>query len=105
ADLGGNESPDSKDLKKILSSVAIEAEDVRMDKVIKELNGKKVQDVIDQDYSKLSCLSTGGATAVSSSARTAATASIGGATPPAAEEKKEEKKEESDGDMGFGLFD
>ncbi|MBN3289522.1 RLA2 protein, partial [Polypterus senegalus] len=106
--LGGNESPDSKDLKKILSSVGIEAEDVRMDKVIKELNGKKVQDVIDQGYSKLSCLSTGGATAVSSSAGAAATASTGGATPAAAEEKKEEKKEESeesDGDMGFGLFD
>ncbi|NWT37196.1 RLA2 protein, partial [Chroicocephalus maculipennis] len=46
--LGGNESPTSKDLKKILDSVGIETDDERMNKVISELNGKNIEDVIAQ---------------------------------------------------------
>ncbi|NXV87889.1 RLA2 protein, partial [Calonectris borealis] len=53
--LGGNESPTSKDLKKILDSVGIETDDERMNKVISELNGKNIEDVIAQGkYSLLS---------------------------------------------------
>ena len=44
--LGGNQSPSASDLKKILGSVGIDAEDDSIDKVIKELNGKDVQEVI-----------------------------------------------------------
>ncbi|XP_029935944.1 60S acidic ribosomal protein P2-like isoform X2 [Myripristis murdjan] len=104
AALGGNESPQSKDIKKILESVGIEADDERLEKVISELNGKNVNEVIAQGYSKLASMPAGGAVAVASSAA----AGSGGAAAPAAEEKKEEKKEESeesDDDMGFGLFD
>ncbi|NXD12977.1 RLA2 protein, partial [Nothocercus nigrocapillus] len=47
--LGGNESPTSKDLKKILDSVGIETDDERVNKVvISELNGKNIEDVIAQ---------------------------------------------------------
>ncbi len=46
--LGGNESPSSKDLKKILSSVGIDAEDTNVNKVINELKGKSVEDLIVQ---------------------------------------------------------
>uniref|UniRef100_A0A669QSR6 Large ribosomal subunit protein P2 n=1 Tax=Phasianus colchicus TaxID=9054 RepID=A0A669QSR6_PHACC len=46
--LGGNESPTSKDLKKILDSVGIETDDERLNKVISELNGKNIEDVIAQ---------------------------------------------------------
>ncbi|XP_046882566.1 60S acidic ribosomal protein P2 isoform X1 [Hypomesus transpacificus] len=42
--LGGNTSPSSKDIKTILGSVGIEAEDVRLDKVITELNGKDINE-------------------------------------------------------------
>uniref|UniRef100_A0A8C8SMB9 Large ribosomal subunit protein P2 n=1 Tax=Pelusios castaneus TaxID=367368 RepID=A0A8C8SMB9_9SAUR len=104
--LGGNESPSSKDLKKILDSVGIETEDERLNKVIGELNGKNIEDVIAQGYGKLASLPAGGAVAASAGAGSAAPAA--GAAPAAAEEKKEEKKEESeesDDDMGFGLFD
>ncbi|KFP66981.1 60S acidic ribosomal protein P2 [Cariama cristata] len=97
--LGGNESPTSKDLKKILDSVGIETDDERMNKVISELNGKNIEDVIAQGNGKLASMPAGGAVAV---------AAGGAAAPAAAEEKKEEKKEESeesDDDMGFGLFD
>ncbi|XP_063145368.1 large ribosomal subunit protein P2 isoform X1 [Candoia aspera] len=103
--LGGNESPSSKDLKKILDSVGIETDDERVNKVISELNGKNIEDVIAQGNSKLASMPAGGAVAVSSGGPAAP---AGGPAPAAAEEKKEEKKEESeesDDDMGFGLFD
>ena len=44
--LGGNSSPSDKDLKKILSSVGIDADDACMKKVISELKGKNVEDVM-----------------------------------------------------------
>lgn len=43
AALGGNSSPSAKDIKKILDSVGIEADDDRLNKVISELNGKNIE--------------------------------------------------------------
>ncbi|KAI7807793.1 60S acidic ribosomal protein P2 [Triplophysa rosa] len=104
--LGGNNNPSAKDIKNILGSVGIEGDDERLNKVISELNGKDINEVMNAGLSKLASVPAGGAVAVS------AAAAAGGAAPaveaPAAEEKKEEKKEESeesDEDMGFGLFD
>ncbi|XP_049993830.1 60S acidic ribosomal protein P2 isoform X2 [Chionomys nivalis] len=105
AALGGNSSPSAKDIKKILDSVGIEADDDRLNKVISELNGKNIEDVIAQGVGKLASVPAGGAVAVSAAPGSAAPAA---GSAPAAEEKKEEKKEESeesDDDMGFGLFD
>merc|ERR1711970_1069526 len=107
AALGGTDSPQAKDIKKILESVGIEADDERMEKVVTELSGKNVDEVIAQGYGKLASMPAGGAVVVASSA---AVSSGGAPAAPAAaaEEKKEEKKEsdeESDDDMGFGLFD
>ncbi|TRY92705.1 hypothetical protein DNTS_032935 [Danionella cerebrum] len=105
AALGGKESPNSGDIKKILESVGIEADDVRLDKVVSELSGKNVEEVIVQGFSKLASVPSGGAVAASSAS---APSAGGSAAAPAAEEKKEEKKEESEeseDDMGFGLFD
>merc|ERR1719391_1915063 len=93
--LGGNSSPSSKDLEKILSSVGIEAEADKINKIIGELSGKNIEDLIAEGSKKLASVPAGGAAPAA-----------GGAAP--AEEKKEEKKEESeesDDDMGFGLFD
>ncbi|KAL6112532.1 rplp2 [Pungitius sinensis] len=101
--LGGNTSPSSKDIKNILGSVGIEAEDERLNKVISELNGKDINEVMNSGLSKLASVPAGGAVAAPVAAVAAA-----GAAPAVAEEKKEEKKEESeesDEDMGFGLFD
>ena len=101
--LGGKAAPAAADVEKILSSVGIEADGEKLKKVIAELNGKSVEELIEQGREKLSSMPAGGA----------APAAAGGAAPAAAaaEEKKEEKeakKEESeseDEDMGFGLFD
>ncbi|KAK2086020.1 60S acidic ribosomal protein P2 [Saguinus oedipus] len=92
--------------KKILDSVGIEADDDRLNKVISELNGKNIEDVIAQGIDKLASVPAGGAVAISAAPGSAAPAA--GSAPAAAEEKKDEKKEESeesDDDMGFGLFD
>ncbi|XP_061743183.1 large ribosomal subunit protein P2-like [Nerophis ophidion] len=109
ASLASNETPDAKSIKKILDSVGIEADDTRLEKVLSELKGKKVNDVIAAGFSKLASMPAGGAVAVA--VASSAAAGSGGAAAPAAAaavEKKEEKKEESeesDDDMGFGLFD
>ncbi|XP_077582514.1 60S acidic ribosomal protein P2 [Stigmatopora nigra] len=103
--LGGNSSPSAKDIKAILGSVGIEADDGRLSKVISELQGKNINEVMNSGLAKLSSVPAGGAVAAPAASGGAASA---GAAPAAAEEKKEEKKEESeesDEDMGFGLFD
>lgn len=103
--LGGNANPSAKDIKSILDSVGIEAEDERLNKVISELNGKDINEVVNSGLSKLASVPAGGAVAAPAAAAAGGGA---GAAPAAVEEKKEEKKEESeesDEDMGFGLFD
>ncbi|XP_045474384.1 LOW QUALITY PROTEIN: 60S acidic ribosomal protein P2-like [Harmonia axyridis] len=104
ASYGGKVNPTASDLEKILSSVGIECDLAKVKKVIAELNGKSIDEVIAQGQGKLASVPSGGAVA-------APTADSSGAAAPAAEEKKEEKKKEelaeseSDDDMGFGLFD
>ncbi|CAI5686900.1 60S acidic ribosomal protein P2 [Maylandia zebra] len=103
--LGGNANPSAKDIKSILDSVGIEADDERLNKVISELNGKDINEVVNSGLSKLASVPAGGAVAAPAAAAAGGGA---GAAPAAVEEKKEEKKEESeesDEDMGFGLFD
>ncbi|KAJ5907506.1 hypothetical protein N7495_000188 [Penicillium taxi] len=97
--LAGNESPSAADIKAVLSSVGIDADSERLDKVLAELNGKNLQELIAEGSSKLASVPSGGAGAAAPAAGGAATSDA-----PAAEEKEEEK-EESDDDMGFGLFD
>jgi len=101
ATLGGNAAPSVDDLKKILGSVGIELDSERANKVISELKGKKVEEVIAAGSAKLASVPSGGG---------AVAASSGGAAPAAGDSKKEDKKEEAaeeseEDDMGFGLFD
>ncbi|KAF5383733.1 hypothetical protein D9615_003525 [Tricholomella constricta] len=99
--IGGNASPSAGDIKKLLATVGIEADDSRLESLISELSSKDINQLIAEGSSKLASVPSGGGGG-------AAAAPTGGAAPAAAEEKKEEKveeKEESDDDMGFGLFD
>ncbi len=99
--LGGNSSPSAADINKILSSVGAEADSAQVEKLLGELKGKDVNQVIAEGKTKLAAVPTGGA---------ASAAPASGSAPAAAakkeEPKKEEKKQESEseGDMGFGLF-
>ncbi|KAM7190268.1 ribosomal protein 60S [Naviculisporaceae sp. PSN 640] len=101
--LGGNTSPSASDVKKVLESVGIEADDERLDKLISELEGKDINELIAEGSAKLASVPSGGA---GGAAPAAGGAAAGGAAAEAPkEEAKEEEKEESDDDMGFGLFD
>lgn len=79
--------------------VGVETEADYAAKLVSELEGKDVQEVIAAGKEKLASVPAGGAVA----AAPAAAGGAGGAA-PAAEEKKEESEEE-DADMGFSLFD
>ncbi|XP_075709831.1 uncharacterized protein LOC142743203 [Rhinoderma darwinii] len=103
ATLGGNSSPSAKDIKKILSSVGIEADDERVSKVVSELGGKDLDVLMKSGLSKLSSVPSGGA--VAAAPASAAPAASAAAAPEKKEEEKKEESEESDEDMGFGLFD
>ena len=43
--LAGNTSPSASDIKKVLSSVGIEADDDRLEKLLSELDGKDINEV------------------------------------------------------------
>ncbi|TNY20005.1 60S acidic ribosomal protein P2 [Rhodotorula diobovata] len=97
---GGNASPSAADVKSVLEAAGASADEERLEKLISELSGKDINEVIAEGSKKLASVPSGGA---------GPAAAAGGASAgAAAEEKKEEKveeKEESDDDMGFGLFD
>ncbi|XP_013188314.1 large ribosomal subunit protein P2 [Amyelois transitella] len=100
--LGGKASPGAADVEKILSSVGIEADSEKLKKVISELDGKSVEELIASGREKLSSMPVGGAAPAAAAAAPAAAAAV------EKKEEKETKKEESeseDEDMGFGLFD
>ncbi|CAK7227539.1 60S acidic ribosomal protein P2 [Sporothrix curviconia] len=99
--LGGNASPSAADVKAVLESVGIEADDERLSTLLSELKGKDINELIAEGSSKLASVPSGGAAAPAAGGAAAA----GAAADAPAEEAKEEEKEESDDDMGFGLFD
>ncbi|PGH37010.1 60S acidic ribosomal protein P2 [[Emmonsia] crescens] len=100
--LGGNTSPSAADIKSVLGAVGIDADDERLEKLIAELEGKNLSELIAEGSTKLASVPSGGA----ASAPAAGGAAAGGEAAAAEKvEEKEEEKEESDEDMGFGLFD
>ena len=46
--LGGNSSPSAKDIKAVLASVGIEADDDRLETLLTELKGKDINEVCRQ---------------------------------------------------------
>lgn len=66
--LGGNASPSNADLQKILTSVGIEVDEDKLSKVIKELKGKSVEELIAQGREKLSSMPSGGGAAAAAPA-------------------------------------
>jgi len=103
--IGGNASPSASDIKSVLAAGGVEAEEERVEKLISELKGKSIDELIAEGSSKLSSVPSGGAGGGAAAAPAAAAGAAAAEEAPKEEEKKEEEKEESDDDMGFGLFD
>jgi len=99
AALGGAEV-NAKNIEKILKAADVDVDAAEVTKVVSELAGKNIEELIAEGKEKLSSVPAGGAAPAAGGA--------GGAAPAAAEAPKEAAKEESeeeDDDMGFGLFD
>ncbi|EPY51533.1 ribosomal protein rpa6 [Schizosaccharomyces cryophilus OY26] len=98
--VGGKNAPSASDIENVLTTVGVEVESQRVDSLLKELEGKNLEELIAAGNEKLATVPSGGAAA-------APAAAAAGAAPATEEAKKEEAKEEeeSDEDMGFGLFD
>jgi len=103
--IGGNASPSAEDIKKLLGTVGIEADDERLEKLIAELEGKDVNELIAEGSSKLASVPSGGSAAAASSGGAGGAAAAAAPAEAAVVEEKKEEKEESDDGMGFGLFD
>ena len=97
AALGGGE-PSAANIKSILSSVGIKADAEKVDKVVAELAGNNIEELIAEGTTKLGSMPSGGGAA-------AAPAAAAGGDAPAAAKAPEPESEEEDDDMGFGLFD
>merc|ERR1712198_4354 len=101
AAMGGN-AASAANIKAILASVGVEADDKQLDIVIQKFAGKNIEKLIAEGSVLLGAMGGGGGASMGAAAD-------GGAAdaPKAAEEKPAEKEEseESDDDMGFGLFD
>ena len=99
--LGGNSSPKEEDVTKILESVGVEVENETLSKLMKELEGKDVFEVMTAGKEKLASVPSGGVAAGGGG--------DGAAAEGGAEEKKEEKEEEEEAEeeeeMDFDLFD
>ncbi|BFG00012.1 60S acidic ribosomal protein P2 [Drosophila madeirensis] len=102
--IGGKDAPANADIEKILSSVGIEVDTERLTKVIKELNGKSIEDLIKEGREKLSSMPVGGG-AVSAAPSAAQAAPSAGDKKEASKEEKKEDSESEDDDMGFALFE
>lgn len=99
---GGKESPSAADIKSVIESIGVEADDARINELLSSLQGKgSLDEIIAEGQQKFASVPAGGA----ASAGTAAGAAAAGGDAAAEEEAAEEEKEESDDDMGFGLFD
>ncbi|CAJ2660153.1 60S acidic ribosomal protein p2b-like [Trifolium pratense] len=102
--LGGNASPSAADLKQILGSVGVDAEDNNIELLLSEVKGKDFAELIASGREKLASVPSGGG-AVAVAAASGGGAAAAAPAAEAKEEKKVEEKEESDDDMGFSLFD
>ena len=96
------EEVNAANITKVLGSVGVEVDKKNLDLVLKNIDGKNVEELMAEGTEKLASVGGGAAAAPAAAAGDAAPAA-GGA--PAKEAKKEEPEEEEDDDMGFGLFD
>jgi len=101
---GGNTSPSAEDIKSVLGAVGIDADEERLTSLLKELDGKDINELIAEGSTKLASVPSGGGGGGGGAAASGG-AAAGAAAEEAKPEEKEEEKEESDEDMGFGLFD
>ncbi|CAE8602238.1 unnamed protein product [Polarella glacialis] len=99
--LAGNDSPSAADLKKILGSVEAEYDEAIAEKLVSELAGKTVHEIVKEGKEKIKAFGGSGGGGA------APTAGAGGAAPAGGAAKAEKKvvvEEEEEEDVDFDLF-
>ncbi|KAI3493180.1 hypothetical protein L1887_42141 [Cichorium endivia] len=99
--LGGNTSPSGEDLKKILGSVATDADEVRIELLFSEVKGKDITEFIASGREKVASVPSAGGVAVVAAASGGCAHVAAASAEPKKEEKVEEKEESDDFDYGF----
>jgi large subunit ribosomal protein LP2 len=99
--LGGNEHPDSAALSKILTTAGVEVDQAKLDKLVAELKGKDLSQLVEEGRSKLGNVSMGGGSAAPAASAAGASSAAAAAPEPVKEESESEEEEEMD---GFDLF-
>lgn len=90
--IGGTTSPKAGDITKLLSTVGIDCDSERLDKLLSELDGKSIDELIAAGSSKLASVPSGGGGGGGGAPAAAASGGGGGGEAPKEEEKKEEPK-------------
>eukprot|EP00300_Choanocystis_sp_HF-7_P041075 c7695_g1_i2.p3 GENE.c7695_g1_i2~~c7695_g1_i2.p3 ORF type:complete len:125 (+),score=39.81 c7695_g1_i2:37-375(+) len=98
------QTPSEKSIKATLASVGATVDDEAVKKVIAELNGKNLEEVIAAGKAKMATVSVSAAPAAAAGGAAAAAAPAADAG-KGGKKKEPEPEPEEDGDMGFGLFD
>jgi len=101
--LGGNENPAEADVKKILSSVGIDSDAESLKRVVSQLKGKNLEELMTAGRKKLASMPVARAAAVAAPA--AAAGAPAGKAAAAKPKEKEPEEEAEDDDLGFGLFE
>ncbi len=91
--LGGNDAPTADDVKTALGAVGCEADDAQLTKLIGELEGKDLEELLAEGKGLLASFGGGGGGG----------GGAGGAGGDAAEEAEEEKVEEEEMDLSGGM--
>ena len=93
--LGGNDSPSAADIKTALSTVGVEVDDANLSKLLADLEGKNIDELIAEGKPLIVKLGGGGGGGGGGAAAGGADAAV--------EEKEEEKEEEEEMDMAGGI--
>jgi large subunit ribosomal protein LP2 len=94
--LGGNASPSKEDITTALSAVGVESDAASLYKMMAELEGKSIEELLDAGKDMLATFGGGGGGG-------GAAAGGGGDAAAAPAAAKEEEKEEEEVDMGGGM--
>ena len=103
--LGGNNSPSEADLTKVLEAGKVEVDKSAVSKLVAELKGKDVYEVIEQGKAKLTSVpvSSGPRSAPSGGSSSGGSSSGGAAAASSSSAPAEDKKPESDAEESEGV--
>eukprot|EP01123_Difflugia_compressa_P014083 TRINITY_DN69_c0_g1_i1.p1 TRINITY_DN69_c0_g1~~TRINITY_DN69_c0_g1_i1.p1 ORF type:complete len:116 (-),score=49.17 TRINITY_DN69_c0_g1_i1:46-393(-) len=105
AKLGGKENPTEADITTILEAAGVEADTEKISKLLSELEGKDLNEVLAAGRAKLSAVPSGGGGGGARSGGAAPSASSGGGGGKVEEQlEKEKEPSEEEEAMTFDLF-